>query len=101
MMKYGNEYGTGDTLYLTPGTYKLNASTNHADSFDKMAVITATVTSKATSLTAKVYSRTVSITEGKGVTTYVGRFLQICAEDLGNILFLLSFIQQDAMVLAV
>ena len=85
--EYGNEYGTGDILYLTPGTYKLNASTNHADSFDKMAVITATVTSNTTSLTAKVYDRTVSITEGKGVNTYVGRFYRFVPKTSGTYYF--------------
>ncbi len=85
--EYGNEYGTGDTLYLTPGTYKLSAMTSRADSFDKMAVITATVTSKTTSLTAKVYSRTVNITEGKGVNTYVGRFYRFVPKTSGTYYF--------------
>lgn len=85
--EYGNEYGTGDTLYLTPGTYKLSAMTSRVDSFNKMAVITATVTSKTTSLTAKVYSRTVSITEGKGVTTYVDRFYKFVPKTSGTYYF--------------
>lgn len=85
--EYGEEYGTGDTLYLSPGTYKLSATTSRADSFDKMAVITATVTSKTTSLTAKVYSRTVNITEGKGVTTYVGRFYRFVPKTSGTYYF--------------
>ena len=82
-----NSAGTVSGTMSKPGTYKLSATTSRADSFDKMAVITATVTSKTTSLTAKVYSRTVNITEGKGVTTYVGRFYRFVPKTSGTYYF--------------
>lgn len=74
--EYGNDdnYGTGDYVFLAPGTYKLSANgIIYPGMSDFVATINATVTSKTTSLTAIVHNKPVDLTEGKGVQAIKGQ----------------------------
>ena len=88
--EYGNDdnYGTGDYVFLAPGTYKLSANgIIYPGMSDFVATINATVTSKTTSLTAIVHNKPVDLTEGKGIQAIKGQRYKFIPKKTGTYYF--------------